>query len=291
MVRGVLMINKILVERRSHWHPGRAHSRRFLFWSFVVMMSATELLMGQTVGKLSGKIIDRDTREPIIGCNVVIVGTKLGATTDIDGSYFILNIVPDQYDVEASMIGYQKVLEHGVIINSEKTTTVDFCADVDNPDAGRCRSGLATRPDVQPEKTSTSEVVRTDDVKAIAGMRDVTDVIGLAADVTDGHFRGGRTGEEYYTLQGMGIVNPFDATSAFVPILSAVEEVEVVTSGFGAQYGNAQSGVVNITMKEGKADKWTYHLRDSGPCAGKENLRSQVSMIRPGIRISQNCST
>ena len=52
--------------------------------------------MGQTVGKLSGKIIDRDTREPVIGCNVVIVGTKLGATTDIDGSYFILNIVPDR---------------------------------------------------------------------------------------------------------------------------------------------------------------------------------------------------
>ena len=260
------MINKILTERRSHWQPGRAYSRWFLFWSFVVMMCATELLMGQTVGKLSGKIIDRDTKEPVIGCNVVIVGTKLGATTDIDGSYFILNIVPDKYDVEASMIGYQKVLEHGVIINSEKTTTIDFSLTSTTLTQGVVEV-VATRPDVQPEKTSTSEVVRTDDVKEIAGMRDVTDVIGLAADVTDGHFRGGRTGEEYYTLQGMGIVNPFDATSAFIPILSAVEEVEVVTSGFGAQYGNAQSGVVNITMKEGKADKWstTFETRVRAP--------------------------
>ena len=266
MVRGVLMINEILTERRLHWHPGRATSRWFLFWSFVVMICATELLMGQTVGKLSGKIIDRDTREPIIGCNVVIVGTKLGATTDIDGSYFILNIVPEEYDVEASMIGYQKVLEHGVIINSDKTTTVDFSLTSTTLTQGVVEV-VATRPDVQPEKTSTSEVVRTDDVKEIAGMRDVTDVIGLAADVTDGHFRGGRTGEEYYTLQGMGIVNPFDATSAFIPILSAVEEVEVVTSGFGAQYGNAQSGVVNITMKEGKADKWstTFETRVRAP--------------------------
>ena len=193
-------------------------------------------------------------------------GTKLGATTDVDGSYFILNIVPDQYDVEASMIGYQKVLEHGVIINSEKTTTIDFALTSTTLTQGVVEV-LATRPDVQPEKTSTSEVVRTDDVKAIAGMRDVTDVIGLASDVTDGHFRGGRTGEEYYTLQGMGIVNPFDATSAFIPILSAVEEVEVVTSGFGAQYGNAQSGVVNITMKEGKSDKWstTFETRVRAP--------------------------
>ena len=196
----------------------------------------------------------------------------MGATTDIDGSYFILNIVPDEYDVEASMIGYQKVLEHGVIINSDKTTTIDFSLTSTTLTQGVVEV-VATRPDVQPEKTSTSEVVRTADVKEIAGMRDVTDVIGLAADVTDGHFRGGRTGEEYYTLQGMGIVNPFDATSAFIPILSAVEEVEVVTSGFGAQYGNAQSGVVNITMKEGKSDKWIDHFRDSSPSAGKEDLR------------------
>ena len=88
------------------------------------------------------------------------------------------------------MIGYQKVLEHGVIINSDKTTTVDFSLTSTTLTQGVVEV-VATRPDVQPEKTSTSEVVRTDDVKEIAGMRDVTDVIGLAADVTDGHFRGG----------------------------------------------------------------------------------------------------
>jgi len=265
-LRGNRMMDRIPAGRSLHWSYYHVKSKWFLFWSFVVIFCTTELLNAQTVGKLSGKIIDRDTREPIIGCNVVIVGTKLGATTDIDGSYFILNIVPDKYDVEASMIGYQKVLEHGVIINSEKTTTIDFSLTSTTLTQGVVEI-VATRPDVQPEKTSTSEVIRPDDVNAIAGMRDVTDVIGLAADVTDGHFRGGRTGEEYYTLQGMGIVNPFDASSAFIPILSAVEEVEVVTSGFGAQYGNAQSGIVNITMKEGKSDKWrtTFESRVRAP--------------------------
>lgn len=73
-------------------------------------------------------------------------------------------------------------------------------------------------------------------------MRDVNDVIDLAADVTDGHFRGGRTNEQFYTLQGMGIVNPLDASSAFSPILSAVEEVEVVTSGFGVSVRKCSIG-------------------------------------------------
>src|ERR1039458_499495 len=184
------------------------------------------------------------------------------------------------------MIGYQKVLEHGVIINSDKTTTIDFSLTSTTLTQGVVEV-LATRPDVQPEKTSTSEVVRTDDVKEIAGMRDVTDVIGLAADVTDGHFRGGRTGEEYYTLQGMGIVNPLNSTSAFLPIMSAVEEVEVVTSGFGAEYGNAQSGVVNITMKEGKSDKWraTADVRTRAP--GRKHFGPSVfdPKSNPGLSL------
>jgi outer membrane receptor protein involved in Fe transport len=221
----------------------------------VTLALAVSVMSAQTPGKISGVIKDQQTGEPLVGANVQLVGTKLGGVTDAEGTYVILNIQAGQYDVLASMVGYQRVIEKGTIVNSGRTTVVDF----------RLRSAAieqaavviqATRPDVEREKTSTSVVIRAEEVGSLAGMRDVNDVIGLAADVTDGHFRGGRTNEEYYTLQGMGIVNPLDASAAFRPIMSAVEEVEVVTSGFGAQYGNAQSGVVNISMKEGKPDTW-----------------------------------
>jgi outer membrane receptor protein involved in Fe transport len=222
----------------------------------VVIILALNTLSAQTAGKISGKITDQETGEPLVGCNVVVVGTLMGASTDPDGTFFIINVPPGKFEVEASLLGYQRVLQRDVIVNSGRTTTLNF----------KLKSSAllqqevviqATRPDVQPEKTSTSTVIRPEDVESLAGMRDIGDVIGLAADVTDGHFRGGRANEEYYMLQGMGIVNPYDASAAFRPILSAVEEIEVITSGFGAQYGNAQSGVVNITMKEGKPDKWS----------------------------------
>jgi outer membrane receptor protein involved in Fe transport len=233
----------------------------------VVMILTLSTLSAQTAGKISGKITDLETGEPLVGCNIVVVGTLMGASTDPDGTFFIINVPPGKFDVEASLIGYQKVLQRDVIVNSGKTTTVNF----------QLKSSAliqqevviqATRPDVQPEKTSTSTVVRPEDVQSLAGMRDVNDVIGLAADVTDGHFRGGRANEEYYMLQGMGIVNPYDASAAFRPILSAVEEIEVITSGFGAQYGNAQSGIVNITMKEGKPDKWSSRFEVRGRAPG-----------------------
>jgi hypothetical protein len=226
-------------------------------------------LFAQTAGKISGVVRDAQTSEPLIGANILIVGEKWGATTDLEGSYFILNIPPGKYNLRVSILGYQGMIQQDVIVNSNRTTTVDFSLKATTIEQ-EAVIVQAERPDVQREKTSTSEIIRSEDVFSLAGMRDVSDVIGLAADVTDGHFRGGRSNEEYYTLQGLGIMNPLDASSAFTPIMSAVEEIEVVTSGFDAQYGNAQSGIINITMKEGKSDKWRSKL--------------EVRMRAPGLK-------
>ncbi|MBI5475261.1 MAG: TonB-dependent receptor [Ignavibacteriales bacterium] len=231
--------------------------KRILILS-ILLITQISLIIAQNSGKISGVITDADSKEPLVGCNVIIIGTNYGASTDPDGAFFILNVPPGKYDLQASIVGYEKTIQRGIVVNSARTTEINF-----NLRASAIeQEGViieATRPDVEKEKTSTSAIFRAEDVKQIAGMRDVSNVIGLAADVTDGHFRGGRVGEELYTLQGMGIVNPLDNTTGLLPIMSAVEEVEVITSGFGAQYGNAQSGVVNITMKEGKADKWRTH--------------------------------
>ncbi|MDP2886185.1 MAG: TonB-dependent receptor [Ignavibacteria bacterium] len=247
-------------------HPLRLNVRIALS-IVVLMLLAISSLLAQSGGKISGKVTDDATGEPLPGCNVIIVGTVMGASTEADGTYFILNVPPGKYDVQTSVIGYKRIMESGVIVNSGRTTVVDFKLRLTELIQQEVIIE-ATRPDVQPEKTSTSTVIRPEDVQSLAGMRDIGDVIGLAADVTDGHFRGGRANEEYYMLQGMGITNPYDASAAFRPILSAVEEVEVITSGFGAQYGNAQSGIVNITMKEGKSDKWSSRFEVRGRAPG-----------------------
>lgn len=226
-------------------------------WAVTIFLAGS--LSAQNVGKVSGIVTDRETGEPLVGCNVLILGTTQGASTDVDGEYFILNIPPGKYDLQASMIGYQTVVQQGAIVNAGRTTSIDFRL---TPTTLEQQEVIveAVRPDVEREKTSTSTIIRSEEVQAIAGIRNVGDILTLAAEVTDGHFRGGRENEEYYTLQGMGIVNPLDNSTAFFPIMSAVEEVEVITSGFGAQYGNAQSGVVNISMKEGRSDKWVSRM-------------------------------
>lgn len=267
---------------KDAWEP--------LLYLTLLFLLGVSTLSAQSVGKISGKVVDAETGDPLIGCNVAVVGTTLGGSTNTDGEFFILNVPPGKYDVQASMLGYQKTLMRGAIIDVGRTTTADFKL---KASAVLMEEVVvqATRPDVEREKTSTSAIVRSEDVQSLAGIRDVGDVLNLAADVTDGHFRGGRENEEYYTLQGMGIVNPLNNTSAFLPIMSAVEEVEVITSGFGAQYGNAQSGVVNISMKEGKPDMWRTTVetrmrapgrKHFGPSAYDPNANPYLALLLNG---------
>ena len=259
---------------------------KVIFFAVLLAVLYAGTLNAQNEGKLSGTVKDETTGEALYGATIIISGTPLGASSGIDGSYYILNISPGKYDIVVSMVGYGKTIQKNTIVNSGKTTVSNFLLTSSSLQLGTVVV-QAIRPDVEKEKTSTSTIIRTEDVQNLAGMRTVGDVIGLAADVTDGHFRGGREGEEYYTLQGMGIVNPLNSTSAFLPIMSAVEEVEVVTSGFGAEYGNAQSGVVNITMKEGKSDKWraTGDVRSRAP--GRKHFGPSVfdPKANPGLSL------
>lgn len=252
---------------------------RAIFTIILLVLIILNNLSAQQVGKISGVVRDAETGEPLIGCNVSIHGTTYGGSTDLEGAFFILNVPPGRYDIHASMVGYQPVMQRDAVVNAGKTTHANFKL---KSSAIEQREVIieATRPDVEREKTSTSTIIRPDDVKQMAGIRDVADVIGLAADVIDGHFRGGRQGEELYVLHGMGIVNPLDNTTGLLPIMSAVEEVEVITSGFGAQYGNAQSGVVNIVMKEGKSDRWRTHLETNARLPGKKYFNTNVFDVK-----------
>jgi outer membrane receptor protein involved in Fe transport len=239
---------------------------------FILLCST---VFAQNMGKIAGTVTDVTSKEPIPGVHVIIKGTKLGSSTGIDGTYFILNIPPGEYEVSASIVGYQKVVQQQVVVNVNRTTYVDYKllqTAVDLPEV----TIVATRPDVEADKTTSSMIVRPEEIQAIPAIQNVTDLITLSSDVSDGHFRGGREGEELYNIQGMSVVNPLNSTSAFIPMVSALEEVEVITSGFGAQYGNAQSGVVNISMKEAQSDRWRSRAEFRTRMPGRKHFGPSV---------------
>ena len=83
--------------------------------ALILMVSAFTLfcpkpLLAQTSGKISGSVRDAQTKEALLGVNIVIAGSTMGAATGLDGTFFILNVPPGEYDLTATMIGYQQVM-------------------------------------------------------------------------------------------------------------------------------------------------------------------------------------
>jgi outer membrane receptor protein involved in Fe transport len=280
------LIFYIIVKLKRIWFPMRVYQtwssgrpvsypvNRYLWLIVFLIGLCNSTIYAQTFGKLAGIVTDQNG-EPLAGANILVSGTNMGAAADLDGLYYILNVPPGKYEMSAEFIGYKTVRILDVIVNSGKTTNINFELPEEVTQTEEVVI-IAQRPDVERDKTSTSSVVRFDEVEQLPGIRDISDVLAITSDVVDGHFRGGREGEEYYILQGMGIVNPLDRSSAFMPIMSGIEEVEVITSGFGAQYGNAQSGVVNISMKEGDRSTWKTRIESRSRAPGRKHFGPSV---------------
>lgn len=238
---------------------------------FLLFLSCC-IYAGET-GKIAGRVRDKKTDEALLGANIQIISKwengvesklskVLGATTDVQGDYFILNIPPGKYSVKASYIGYSDEIITNVQVNIDKTTTLDFTLLSNAFTTEEVVITAYSAKKVEQDVTATKQVYNIDEVQSIAGVADIGNILELQADVIDDHFRGGRSGESVYLMSGGSIVNPLSNTRAFSPIVTGLEQVEVYTSGFSAEYGNAQSGVVNMVTKEA-TDKWETSLEFS----------------------------
>lgn len=204
-------------------------------------------LFGGTTGKIAGKIIDTNSKEPLIGVNVLVVGTTMGAATDVNGNYFILNIPPGVYELRASLVGYNSVTVSNVRVSVDQTTRIDFKL---GEQAIEIKNVVVTaqKPIVQRDLTSTQQNVSGKDI-AMLPVEDVQSVVNLQAGVVDGHFRGGRIGEVKYMIDGVSVNDVYSDQSTMQASINSIQELQVITGTFNAEYGEALSGVVNQVTK------------------------------------------
>lgn len=232
----------------------------------ILCLALTSVVFGGETGKISGRIIDSKTGEALIGANVLIISRMLdgreeklrnilGASSDKDGDYFIINIPPGIYNLKASYIGYVDAIITDVRVDADKNTKVDFRLNTTAIQTEEVIITAYSPQKVEKDITATKQVYDVADIQSIAGVNSLSDILELQADVVDDHFRGGRVGESIYRIGGGSIVNPLNNNRAFSPIVTGLQQVEVYTSGFSAEYGNAQSGVVNMVPKEG-GESW-----------------------------------
>ncbi len=221
-----------------------------LFLMFISLTSA----MANT-GKIAGRVTDKATGEPLPGVNVIVEGTNLGAATDINGEYTILNLPPGTYTLRASFIGYSTVRVQNLRVSISRTTRQDFVL-AEEVIEGEEVVVVAERPMVQKDLTSSQKITTAEEINELPVLT-FSGVVETQSGVNRGpdgqlHIRGGRSDEIGYYIDGVSVSNPFFTNSLAINVSNkALEELRVVSGAFNAEYGNAMSGIINIQIKEG----------------------------------------
>ena len=225
-----------------------------LIITFSLCVLSTTNLFAQTSGKLVGRVTDQNS-EPMIGANVMIDGTTIGAATDLEGYYSIMNVRAGVYTIRFRFIGFKTLTVENIRISADQTTKLDASLQFEVLE-GEEVIVIAQKPLVEYNQTSSIISVNKDDIKNLP-VQSLNEIVNLQAGVIDGHFRGGRIGEVQYQVDGVTVNNPFSNSSMLDLDRSVIEEVQVISGTFDAKYGQAMSGVVNTILKTG-SNKFEY---------------------------------
>ena len=262
-------------------------------------------------GKIAGVVKDATTGDGLPHANIVVVDTKLGATADEKGRFFILNVPAGTYTLKATYIGYADYTVEDVRVSADLTT--NLAVELTSSDIQVEEVVIrAERPIIDKTATNAVRIVDAEDLD-ILPLRGVSSVIALQTGVVEDegslHIRGSRSDEIGYYVEGASVRNVVTGGSAVGLIDEALEEIQLQAGGFNAEYGGANAGIILQELRTGgsawdfeilaESDNFTsdYEQRfgtysygyfnqvmtAGGPVAGNQKIRAFLAGQRRGI--------
>ena len=236
-----------------------------------------------TTGKIKGLVLDKETNSPIIGANVFLESTTLGTVTDENGNYFIINVPPGVYTLRVSYIGYSTVIIKNISVSIDRSSIRDIYMEMEIIEGNEI-TVIAKRPLIEKDRTSSASFTSAAEIDLMP-VQEVEDIIELQAGVVkdaDGnfHLRGGRHGEIAYLIDGVMVSNQFSGGSSVGIQNDWIQELQVISGAFNAEYGKAQSGVINIVTKDGpQSFGGSYSISVGDHLSNNKNIFYNISEI------------
>ncbi len=250
-----------------------------LFIPLCVLFAVTSGTFAGTTGKIAGRITDAETNEPLPGANVIVDGTQMGAASDLNGYYQIINLPPRQYTLVVNMMGYTSQRIEGLQVKIDLTTTQNVKLQQTVLETGEEVTVVAERPIVQMDMTGSLSTVSAEEIEMLPA-QSTNYLVGLTAGVVDAggiHIRGGRSSEVAYWVDGVATTDAFTNSSTAAVENTAVQELQVISGTFNAEYGQAMSGIINIITKDGGA---TYNGEIKGYVGDYVSAGSQYEVLK-----------
>jgi outer membrane receptor protein involved in Fe transport len=242
-------------------------------WILCILLLGSSPSFAATTGKISGSVVDSQSGESLPGVNIVIEGTTMGAASNVDGDYFIINIPPGSYQVRANMMGYTPKVVTDVVVRIDRTTNIDFELTPEVLQAGEEVVVTAEREIVRQDISYTQTNLGEEELDAIPAAYNLdqalTSQVGVGYDAQGLTIRRSNNQEISFVVDGMVLKDertqrPYQGVSK-----TAVSEVQLLTGAFSAEYGDARAGVVNVVTKQ---PKQTYSI----------SFESQISPLMGG---------
>ena len=230
-------------------------NQRFRWLMCAASLVVFGLLGGTAMAAVTGKIVGRVTDQsgsPIAGVAVYVQGRPLGATTDADGRYLILRVPPGEFSVQATLVGYQTVRQEGVAVNVSRTTEVNFQL----PEATIEMEAVtitAERPVVNVDVTSSQMSITTADAQELP-VATLLDALSFEAGVEVQNkmtisVRGSSPDAVSYQVDGFERTNPIENRAYASMNQALVQEVQILTGAFTAEYFG-RGAVVNVVTRD-----------------------------------------
>ena len=215
-------------------------------------------LAAQGVGGLTGRVIDATNDGPVRGVEVRVDGGRYFTTTDTLGEYRIRGIPAGLHQLAVTRPGYRPERRAGVEIRGGEITRADVRLAPFAVQLAELRAVGVQDPVLDPLATATEQRITADQLRRLP-VTSLQEAIALQAGVVGESYRGGRPGQQAFVLDGFGIKNQLDASTNGRSSLQIppdlITSASLVTNGFSARYGQAISGVVDVTTRDG-GDAW-----------------------------------
>lgn len=213
---------------------------------------------------IAGKISDAETGEGLIGANIVVQKNGvfvIGTSTDFDGNYKV-NVDPGTYDVEVSYVGLNPKRTEGVIVRPSKTATLDVSMGGDDASGIDLTAVIVTGykvPLIEKDNTTSGSTITGAEIRQLSS-KNITAIAALSAglsQVDEGSaltVRGSRSDATDFYVDGIRV----SGNANLVP-QSEIDQLQVITGGIEAQYGDVVGGIISITTK-GPSSQYTGGL-------------------------------